>query len=174
MTSRLRDHHLRSRPPCSCLRLAVATNLPREGLSPPIQCPCRAHLHAFGGFRFSRGYRLPSESKAEASIRLNVWPTPSASRILRCSEKSASTYTVSRAYPRPRWLSAHPEPQKVGRHQSTIQSAGLSRCWSTFRPSSRSFLQTFLGYAFSATWPIRLNRYRVAAFCPPSAPMAQI
>ena len=29
---------------CRCLRLAVATNSPREGLSPPIQCPCQAHL----------------------------------------------------------------------------------------------------------------------------------
>ena len=29
---------------CSCLRLTVATNSPRKGLSPPIQCPCRAHL----------------------------------------------------------------------------------------------------------------------------------
>src|SRR5271168_4105903 len=29
---------------CSCLWLAVATNTPREGLSPPIQCPCQAHL----------------------------------------------------------------------------------------------------------------------------------
>ena len=29
---------------CSCLWLAVATNAPREGLSPPIQCPCQAHL----------------------------------------------------------------------------------------------------------------------------------
>ena len=28
---------------CSCLRLAVATTSPREGLSPPIQCPCQAH-----------------------------------------------------------------------------------------------------------------------------------
>src|SRR5271165_719953 len=28
---------------CSCLRLAVATNSPRKGLSPPIQCPCQAH-----------------------------------------------------------------------------------------------------------------------------------
>ena len=28
---------------CSCLRLAVATNSHREGLSPPIQCPCQAH-----------------------------------------------------------------------------------------------------------------------------------
>jgi len=33
-------------PACSCLRLAVATNKPREGLSPPIQCPCQAHLPA--------------------------------------------------------------------------------------------------------------------------------
>jgi hypothetical protein len=31
-------------PACSCLRLAVATNSPGEGLSPPIQCPCQAHL----------------------------------------------------------------------------------------------------------------------------------
>jgi hypothetical protein len=31
-------------PACSCLQLAVATNAPREGLSPPIQCPCQAHL----------------------------------------------------------------------------------------------------------------------------------
>ena len=30
-------------PACSCLWLAVATNSPREGLSPPIQCPCQAH-----------------------------------------------------------------------------------------------------------------------------------
>src|SRR5208282_2541631 len=29
---------------CSCLQLAVATNSPRKGLSPPIQCPCQAHL----------------------------------------------------------------------------------------------------------------------------------
>ena len=29
---------------CSCLWLEVATNSPREGLSPPIQCPCQAHL----------------------------------------------------------------------------------------------------------------------------------
>src|SRR6266700_5097476 len=33
---------------CSCLRLAVATNLPREGLTPPIQCPCQAHLPRSG------------------------------------------------------------------------------------------------------------------------------
>src|SRR5580658_4978011 len=33
-------------PACSCLRLAVATNKPREGLSPPIQCPCQAHLRS--------------------------------------------------------------------------------------------------------------------------------
>ncbi len=33
-------------PACGCLRLTVATNSPREGLAPPIQCPCRAHLPA--------------------------------------------------------------------------------------------------------------------------------
>jgi hypothetical protein len=31
---------------CSCLRLTVATNSPRKGLPPPIQCPCRAHLRS--------------------------------------------------------------------------------------------------------------------------------
>ncbi len=30
-------------PVCSCLRLAVASNLLRGGLAPPIQCPCLAH-----------------------------------------------------------------------------------------------------------------------------------
>ena len=44
---------------CSCLWLAVATNSPREGLSPPIQCPCQAHL------------RLPSEA-APASVLIGV------------------------------------------------------------------------------------------------------
>jgi hypothetical protein len=31
-------------------RLAVATNSPRKGLSPPIQCPCQAHLRRFKEF----------------------------------------------------------------------------------------------------------------------------
>ena len=31
---------------CSCLWLAVATTSPREGLSPPIQYPCQAHLRS--------------------------------------------------------------------------------------------------------------------------------
>src|SRR3978361_2285865 len=31
---------------CSCLWRAVPTNTPREGLAPPIQCPCQAHLRA--------------------------------------------------------------------------------------------------------------------------------
>ena len=31
-------------PACSCLQLAVASNWPRKGLTPPIQCPCQAHL----------------------------------------------------------------------------------------------------------------------------------
>src|SRR6516165_11658686 len=30
-------------PACSCLRLAVASNLLRRGLAPPIQGPCLAH-----------------------------------------------------------------------------------------------------------------------------------
>src|SRR4029077_17631210 len=38
------------RPACSCLRLAVASNLLRRGLAPPIQGPCLAHQgRAFGG-----------------------------------------------------------------------------------------------------------------------------
>ena len=36
---------------CSCLRLTVATNSPRKGLSPPIQCPCRAHQSCIAGSR---------------------------------------------------------------------------------------------------------------------------
>src|ERR1700689_3875269 len=36
---------------CSCLWLAVATNSPREGLTPPIQCPCQAHLRGCAGSR---------------------------------------------------------------------------------------------------------------------------
>ena len=39
------NRHLTIPVSCSCLRLAVATNAPRKGLPPPIQCPCRAHLH---------------------------------------------------------------------------------------------------------------------------------
>src|SRR5450432_2072285 len=37
---------------CSCLWLAVATNSPREGLTPPIQCPCQAHLRSHAGYGF--------------------------------------------------------------------------------------------------------------------------
>jgi hypothetical protein len=36
-------------PACSCLRLAVASNLLRRGLAPPIQGPCLAHQ----GWRFA-------------------------------------------------------------------------------------------------------------------------
>lgn len=43
--------------------------------------------------------------------RKNVWPAPLASRILRSSDQSASTYTVSWASPWPRWISARLEPQ---------------------------------------------------------------
>src|SRR5882672_2580639 len=43
-----RRHPLRA----VALQLAVATNAPREGLSPPIQCPCQAHL-------LRSGYALP-------------------------------------------------------------------------------------------------------------------
>jgi hypothetical protein len=41
----------------------------------------------------------------------NVWPAPLASRILRSSDQSASTYTVSWACPWPGWISARLEPQ---------------------------------------------------------------
>src|SRR5262249_41882406 len=36
------------RPACSCLRLAVASNLLRRGLAPPIQGPCLAHVEFDG------------------------------------------------------------------------------------------------------------------------------
>ena len=34
-------------PVCSCLRLAIASNLLRRGLAPPIQGPCLAHRARF-------------------------------------------------------------------------------------------------------------------------------
>src|SRR5277367_2311070 len=49
---------------CSCLRLAVATTSPREGLSPPIQCPCQAHLRS--------GYALSPERQRRRILFLVV------------------------------------------------------------------------------------------------------
>ena len=85
----------------------------------------------------------------------NVWPAPFASRILRCSDQSASTYAVSREHP-----VAKMDIRTSGatiREPATgaIFLPGLSRRRSTVRPSSRSFLQTSLGYACRSTQPIR-------------------
>ena len=87
--------------------------------------------------------------------RKNVWPAPFASRILRCSDQSASTYAVSREHP-----VAKMDIRTSGatiREPATgaIFLPGLSRRRSTVRPSSRSFLQTSLGYACRSTQPIR-------------------
>src|SRR5450830_751502 len=59
---------------CSCLWLAVATNSPREGLTPPIQCPCQAHLRcaSAGDLPLSGG----GIKKDSARVRARV---PSAS-----------------------------------------------------------------------------------------------
>src|ERR1700689_1791045 len=46
-------------PPRGCLWLTVAPNAPREGLSPPIQCPCQAPLQL--------GYALPPSLKTRHS-----------------------------------------------------------------------------------------------------------
>src|SRR5271169_541755 len=57
---------------CSCLWLAVATNTPREGLSPPIQCPCQAHL--------------PTRRHATA-IDAKDWSGIHLSKSKRCSDQ---------------------------------------------------------------------------------------
>lgn len=58
---------------------------------------------------------MENEILREAISRVagpNVWPAPLASRILRSSDQSASTYTVSWANrPWPRWISARLVPQ---------------------------------------------------------------
>jgi high affinity Mn2+ porin len=41
-------------PACSCFQLAVVSNSPREGLSPPIQCPCQAHHNPTGSTTTNR------------------------------------------------------------------------------------------------------------------------
>ena len=47
---------------------------------------------------------------------------------------------------------------------SAIFLTGLSRCWSTVRPSFQSFLQTTLAYAQMSIRPIGSNGDGVAAF----------
>src|SRR5271168_3591958 len=61
---------------CSCLRLAVATTSPREGLSPPIQCPCQAHLR-------------PPPPAASALTRLRS-PTSRADQEIEGRERASS------------------------------------------------------------------------------------
>jgi hypothetical protein len=59
---------------CGCLRLAVATNAPREGLSPPIQCPCQAHLRTDSGAFSQWRWRVVAMALAR---RRNVSGAPS-------------------------------------------------------------------------------------------------
>src|ERR1700676_3446076 len=54
---------------CSCLWLAVATNTPREGIAPPRQCPCQAHLR-------------PPFVAAPASASFSVWRMGMSEMIL--------------------------------------------------------------------------------------------
>lgn len=98
---------------------------------------------------------LKAHRTASSLAVKNVWPAPFASRILRCSDQSASTYAVSREHP-----VAKMDIRTSGatiREPATgaIFLPGLSRRRSTVRPSSRSFLQTSLGYARRSTQPIR-------------------
>jgi transposase len=56
------------------------------------------------------------EVVAEQTLELRLlkkrMARPDCKRILRCSDQSASTYTVSWIIPWPRWRSAHLEPNK--------------------------------------------------------------
>ena len=82
-------------------------------------------------------------------ITLNIQKTygpPVCKRILRCSDQSASTYTVS-------WSSSMAKMDIRAFRAPTSPSApraifliGLSKHRSTVRPSSRSFLQTSLDH----------------------------
>ena len=72
---------------CSCLRLTVATNSPRKGLSPPIQCPCRAHSSGHGVAVLAWGaaaLRLPAGDPPEGAGCEIAHPIPVGSprRIL--------------------------------------------------------------------------------------------
>lgn len=71
---------------------------------------------------------------------------PPARGFLRCSEQSASTYTVSWACPWPRWTSARLEPHKHVGTGCAIFLIGISKRRSTVRPSLRTFLQISLSY----------------------------
>ena len=84
----------------------------------------------YGGMEVSEAKRLRSLEDENAKLKRlladamldnaalkdlltkNVWPAPLASRILRSSDQSASTYTVSWANRSwPRWISARLVPQ---------------------------------------------------------------
>jgi hypothetical protein len=85
---------------CSCLWLTVATNSPLKGLSPPIQCPCRAHLRRALHHR-QEGSRL------RADRRVRRWPihTPQQLSVERhvglisaVSVKPAATHLRHRSF----------------------------------------------------------------------------
>ena len=74
---------------CSCLWLAVATNAPREGLSPPIQCPCQAHLRRWpsaiidpartarprGKQAGTKGWPVAQPNQGMAGPFRRIWPS---------------------------------------------------------------------------------------------------
>ncbi|EAQ34243.1 ISCc3, transposase OrfA [Nitrobacter sp. Nb-311A] len=53
-----------------------------------------------------------AEQALELRLLKKTYGPPACKSILRCSEQSASTYTVSWACPWPRWTSARLEPHK--------------------------------------------------------------
>jgi hypothetical protein len=66
-------------PACSCLRLAVASNLLRRGLAPPIQGPCLAHQEFDGKERLK-------------CTQVPMLRRPTLDRPL-CSDSSARTWS---------------------------------------------------------------------------------
>jgi hypothetical protein len=127
-------------PACSCLRLAVATNSPREGLSPPIQCPCQAHPRPPS---LTTG---PSVAAAVRSISFMLNFTMAGSSGKGVSKKAGGSSAAARVsltrhagrnlpavwpaeLPLRQWARARPEALSL--HQSTRQatSSGLCAQW---------------------------------------------
>src|SRR5271165_4039363 len=73
---------------CSCLWLAVATNTPREGLSPPIQCPCQAHLRPTS---LTTG---PSPASLSSILLMLDFTITASGQTNRCPEKSGAAQAL--------------------------------------------------------------------------------
>src|SRR5271168_1816537 len=101
---------------CSCLRLAVATTSPREGLSPPIQCPCQAHLRRLR-FPNWRGRRpgSPSSSARSAGNR-----STSIFFAKPCVSSTRGTLRLAR-----RHLRGHPSDERAGDARRHLHPASV-------------------------------------------------